>query len=263
MYQEFDQTHINNVTNALSIDVEEYFQVSAFEKCIHISQWQNYSSRVERNIDQILELLNDFNYKATFFTLGWIAKRHPQLIKRVHSEGHEVACHGLEHVRVQNQNEEQFEADVKQAKQILEDVISAPVYGYRAASFSINESNLWALDVLQELGFIYSSSINPIQHDLYGMPDAPRFPFKVNKDSILEIPISTVRMMGRNWPCGGGGFFRILPYQLIRSGLRRINNNENKPAIFYFHPWEIDPQQPRVKNASFKSSFRHYHNLHS
>ncbi len=262
MYQEFDHIQSSDCTNALTIDVEEYFQVSAFEKCIDRSKWSTFPSRVERNINVILDLLDESNVKATFFILGWIAERHPNLIRQVHDNGHEIACHGLQHVRVNSQNTEQFKSDVVQAKKILEDVISSSVKGYRAASFSINDKNIWALDVLKENGFAYSSSINPIRHDLYGMPDAPRFPFKVKNDSILEIPISTVRMIGRNWPCGGGGFFRILPYNLFRAGLRKINQQEKKSAIFYFHPWEIDAEQPRVENAPLKSSFRHYHNLH-
>ncbi|MEM7401398.1 MAG: XrtA system polysaccharide deacetylase [Pseudomonadota bacterium] len=262
MYQEFDHIQSSDCNNALTIDVEEYFQVSAFEKCIDRSKWSTLPSRVDRNINVILDVLDASNVKATFFILGWIAERHPKLIRKIHDNGHEIACHGLQHVRVNNQNIEQFKADVVQAKNILEDVISSSVKGYRAASFSINDKNIWALDVLKDNGFAYSSSINPIRHDLYGMPDAPRFPFKVKNDSILEIPISTVRMIGRNWPCGGGGFFRILPYKIFRAGLKKINQQEKKSAIFYFHPWEIDAEQPRVKNAPLKSSFRHYHNLH-
>jgi polysaccharide deacetylase family protein (PEP-CTERM system associated) len=248
--------------NALSIDVEDYFQVSAFETYITKDQWSSLPNRVEHNTHKILDMLEVKNTKATFFSLGWIAERYPGIIKRIVSDGHELACHGYEHIRVTEQTPEQFRSDVYKAKNILEQFTGKKIIGYRAASYSINASNLWALNVLQELEFKYSSSIYPVKHDLYGMPEAPRFIFEPIKNSdFKEIPITTVQFGSKNWPCGGGGFFRFYPYALSKWALSRVNQQEQQSAIFYFHPWEIDPKQPKQQGLSLKTRTRHYLNL--
>ncbi|RIZ66706.1 MAG: DUF3473 domain-containing protein [Methylococcales bacterium] len=248
--------------NAMSIDVEDYFQVSAFEPYIKKNQWDNLPHRVENNTHKILDILEDRQIKATFFTLGWVAERYPSIVKRIVADGHELACHGYEHIRVTEQTPDQFRSDVYKAKNILEQQSGKEIKGYRAASYSIGASNLWALNVLQEMGFKYSSSIYPVKHDLYGMPEAPRFMFEPLQNlDFKEIPITTVRMGTKNWPCGGGGFFRFYPYALSKWALNRVNQQEQKPAIFYFHPWEIDPNQPRQNGLSLKTKTRHYLNL--
>ena len=250
------------ILNALTIDVEDYFQVSAFESFISKNQWDSIPHRVESNTHKILDMLNEKQVKATFFTLGWIAERYPEMVKRIVSDGHELACHGYEHIRVTEQTPEQFRSDVYKAKNILEQFTGKQIIGYRAASYSINASNLWALNVLQELGFKYSSSIYPVKHDLYGMPDAPRFMYEpIKHQKFKEIPITTIRLGNKNWPCGGGGFFRFYPYALSKWALNRVNNQEQQSAIFYFHPWEIDPKQPRQSGLSLKTRTRHYLNL--
>lgn len=250
------------VINAMTVDVEDYFQVSAFESHIDRSQWDSLPHRVERNTQRILDLFGQHQVKATFFTLGWVAEHYPQLIKRIVDEGHELASHGCQHIRVTEQTPEQFRQDVRVSKAILEDLGGQTVVGYRAASYSIGAKNLWALEILQEEGFQYSSSIYPVKHDLYGMPDAPRFAFRPdNAPKLLEIPITTLNTFNRNLPCGGGGFFRLYPYQFSKWAYRYINTSEKQPGIFYFHPWEIDPDQPRQENLSFKTRFRHYLNL--
>jgi len=247
--------------NALSVDVEDYFQVSAFEPHIPRSDWDRWPQRVQANTERVLALFDEAGVKATFFTLGWVAERYPGLIRAIVAGGHELACHGYDHRRVSDQTPEAFRADVRRAKGVLEDVGGVPVFGYRAASYSIGRDNLWALEILQETGFRYSSSIYPVRHDLYGMPEAPRFAFRPdNAPALLEIPVTTVRLGGRNWPCGGGGFFRLYPYALTRWALRRINA-EGQAAIFYFHPWEIDPDQPRPAGLGWKTRLRHYLNL--
>jgi len=251
------------IRNALTVDVEEYFQVAAFETTIPRSHWDGTESRVELNMGQVLDMVGRRGVKATFFVLGWIAERHTALVRRIVAEGHELASHGYDHTRVHNFTPEQFRADVVRTKAILEDIGGVQVRGYRAPSYSINGKNLWALDVLQETGHVYSSSIYPIRHDLYGMPDAPRFPFRFRPDGILEIPVTTVRMGGRNYPCGGGGYFRLLPYGAFRWMLSNVNEKDGQSGLFYFHPWEVDPAQPRVAGASLKSRFRHYLNLDS
>jgi polysaccharide deacetylase family protein (PEP-CTERM system associated) len=249
--------------NAMSIDVEDYFQVSAFEPYVAKNQWDNLPHRVENNTYKILDILGDKQIKATFFTLGWIAERYPSIVKRIVSDGHELACHGYEHIRVTEQTPDQFRSDVYKAKNILEELSGKEIKGYRAASYSIGASNLWALNVLQELGFKYSSSIYPVKHDLYGMPEAPRFIFEpIQNFDFKEIPITTIRLGHKNWPCGGGGFFRFYPYALSKWALNRVNQQEQQSAIFYFHPWEIDSKQPRQKGLSFKTRTRHYLNLH-
>ena len=247
--------------NAMTVDVEDYFQVSAFEKNVDRNHWDDYLCRIPENMDRILALFDDKNIKATFFTLGWVAKRYPDMVKQLVENGHEVASHGMTHTRVTTQTDQAFRMDIRESKQLLEDLTGQPVNGYRAASYSINESNKWAWDALRDEGFLYSSSISPIKHDLYGMPNAPRFPFFPLDDDFLEIPVSTVKLLSRNFPCGGGGWFRLFPYMLSRLALKHINSKEKMPANFYFHPWEIDPEQPRIENASSKSRFRHYLNL--
>jgi len=247
--------------NAMTVDVEDYFQVSAFERHIAPADWERMPQRVERNTSRVLELFADRGVHATFFTLGWVAERFPALVRRIAEAGHEVASHGFDHTRVIHQEPAQFRADVTRTKRLLEDVTGLAVRGYRAATYSIGASNLWALDVLQEAGYRYSSSIYPIRHDLYGMPDAPRFAFRVRADGLLELPITSVRALGRRWPCGGGGFFRLFPYAFSSWGLRRVNCADRQPGIFYFHPWEVDPDQPRIDGIGLKTRIRHYLNL--
>jgi len=249
--------------NALSVDVEEYFQVAAFERTIDRAAWDSAKSRVEYSTHRVLDLFADRSVKATFFVLGWIAERHPSLIHRIVAEGHELASHGYDHTRVHQYTPVQFRDDVTKTKAILEDLGGVAIRGYRAPSYSINGRNLWALDVLHETGHVYSSSIYPIRHDLYGMPEAPRFAFRFKPDGILEIPVTTVSWGGSNYPCGGGGYFRLLPYPLFRWALRRVNEMDRQSGLFYFHPWEVDPAQPRVQGAPLKSRFRHYLNLNS
>lgn len=249
------------ILNAMTVDVEDYFQVSAFEKHVSREDWERIPCRVEANMDRILGLFSDKGIKATFFTLGWIAERFPSMVKRIVEEGHELASHGWEHVRVTNQDPDAFRQDVSRTRALLEDLGGAVVRGYRAASYSIGAQNLWALDVLAEAGYEYSSSIVPVRHDLYGMPDAPRFAFRTAGDRLLEIPVTTLNVAGRNVNFGGGGWFRLFPYPVTRWALRQVNNREKQPCIFYFHPWEIDPDQPRIENLGLKTRFRHYLNL--
>ncbi|MBS0354177.1 MAG: DUF3473 domain-containing protein [Proteobacteria bacterium] len=249
-----------SVRNALTIDVEDYFQVSALAPHFPKDVWDNTPCRVERNVQRILELLQEEGARATFFTLGWIAERYPKLIRQITAEGHELASHGYGHERASAQTPEAFLADIKLAKVVLEDIASCQVSGYRAPSFSIGQSNPWAHACIEEAGYSYSSSVYPVKHDHYGVPDAPRFPYVVGR-GLIEIPISTVRGFGRNWPVGGGGYFRLLPYSVSSWGIRKVNETDGKPAIFYFHPWEIDPGQPVVSQASAKTRFRHYVNL--
>lgn len=248
----------------MTVDVEDYFQVAAFESRIASSQWEDFPSRVVDNTLRILDLFDQHAIQATFFTLGWIAERHPALIKRIVDGGHELASHGYQHIRADRQTPEQFRQDIRQTKALLEDLGGQPVLGYRAACFSIGAQNLWALKVLQEEGYRYSSSIYPVKHDLYGMPQAPRFRFEPPQaPAFSEIPISTLPLLGRNRPCGGGGFFRLYPYALSRWALRRLNQVERQPAVFYFHPWEIDAEQPRIAGLPLKSRLRHYLRLAS
>ena len=248
--------------NAMTVDVEDYFQVSAFDGHIDKRHWDQLPQRVAGNTARILDIFAKYQVKATFFTLGWIAERHPELIRRIVNEGHELASHGYEHIRVTEQTPEQFRADIRKTKRLLEEISGQLVIGYRAASYSIGAGNLWALEILQEEGYRYSSSIYPVKHDLYGMPSAPRFAFKPdNAPDLLEIPITTLNVFGRNLPCGGGGFFRLYPYLFSKWAYHHINDAEQQAGIFYFHPWEIDPEQPRQQSLPFKSRFRHYLNL--
>lgn len=249
------------VVNAMTVDVEDWFQVQAFAHCIGRDQWDGKESRIEANIERTLALFEAAGVHATFFTLGWIAERHRGMVRRIVAGGHELASHGWEHVRADTQTPATFRADVARTRMRLEDIGGVPVFGYRAATFSIGGRNLWAFRVLEEAGYLYSSSINPIRHDLYGMPDAPRTPFRPEDGALWEIPMTTVAAFGRNWPCAGGGYFRLLPYGLYRRGLGAVNVRERLPGIFYFHPWEVDPGQPRVSGAGWKSRLRHYTNL--
>lgn len=250
------------IRNAMTVDVEDYFQVSAFEPYIKRDDWDRLECRVERNTQRILDMFDAHEVKATFFMLGWVAERYPGLIKRIVDSGHELASHGYEHIRVTEQQPPQFAEDVKRTKALLEDMSGLPVLGYRAASYSIGTKNLWALEVLEEAGHVYSSSIYPIRHDLYGMPQAPRFPFRPNgDDGLLEVPVTTFTLANRRYPCGGGGYFRLFPYPVYRWAMRRVNRRDGQPGVFYFHPWEIDPEQPRQVGIKLKTRFRHYLNL--
>lgn len=251
------------IRNAMTVDVEDYFQVSAFANTIDRASWDRQPCRVERNMDKILAIFDEHGIKATFFTLGWIAERYPALVRRIVEQGHELASHGYGHLRASDQDRAQFADDIGRAKALLEDIGGQAVKGYRAPSFSIGRDNMWALDVLQEAGYRYSSSIYPVKHDHYGVPDAPRFAYRPNgPDGLLEVPVSTVRFGDKNYPAGGGGFFRFFPYPLSRWLLRRVNQQDGQAAIFYFHPWELDPEQPRQSGISAKTRFRHYINLH-
>ena len=248
------------LTNALTIDVEDYFQVSAFAPYIRRADWDARECRIERNVGRILELLAERQVHATFFTLGWIAERYPQLVRRIVEGGHELASHGYGHERASDLTPAAFAQDIQRSKALLEDLGGAPVLGYRAPSFSIGLSNLWAFDQLARAGYRYSSSIYPIKHDHYGMPDSPRFAYRVGA-GLLEIPVTTLRVGKRNLPSSGGGYFRLLPYALSRWMLRKVNRDDREPAIFYFHPWEIDVGQPRIEGLDAKTRFRHYVNI--
>jgi polysaccharide deacetylase family protein (PEP-CTERM system associated) len=247
-------------TNALTVDVEDYFQVSALAPYIERSSWDGRPCRVESNVQRLLAMFEQHGAHATFFTLGWIAERYPGLVRDIVAAGHELASHGYGHLRASEQTPAEFAQDVRRAKGLLEDVSGRVVLGYRAPSFSIGRDNDWAFDVLMQAGYAYSSSVYPVQHDHYGMPDAPRFPYRA-RAGLLEIPLTTTQVLGRNLPAGGGGFFRLLPYAVSRWALQRVNSIDGKPAIFYMHPWEIDPGQPRVPGTSMKTRFRHYVNL--
>jgi len=253
-------TNPSEVTcNALTIDVEDYFQVSAFAPHIPRTDWPIRECRVERNVDCILQMLETHGAKGTFFTLGWLAERYPEVIKRIVDNGHELASHGYGHERVSDQTPESFFADINVAKLILEDLSGQEIKGYRAPSFSIGEKNLWAFEMLEKAGYQYSSSIYPIRHDHYGMPNAPRHAHLVG--NLLEIPATTLRFFNRNWPASGGGYFRLMPYELSRWMIRRVNDVDQLSAVFYFHPWEIDSGQPRIPGISAKTRFRHYVNI--
>jgi polysaccharide deacetylase family protein (PEP-CTERM system associated) len=249
--------------NALTIDVEDYYQVSAFESVVRYETWDYYESRVEQNTYHILDLLDEYRTKATFFVLGWIAERHTKLVRIIHERGHEVASHGYSHQRVYTQSAHQFCEETRRSKGILEDTIGQAVMGYRAASYSITKKSLWALDVLTEEGFRYDSSIFPIRHDLYGISDSRRFSHLIQgrgQDTILECPLSTVRIAGINIPVAGGGYLRMFPHRFTQWAIRHLNEEEKQPAIVYFHPWELDPDQPRIR-THWKSRFRHYTQL--
>lgn len=272
---------MTRITNYLTIDVEDYFQVSAFEKVAPPDGWDSLPHRVEKNTAGILGILAERDIKATFFIVGWVAERYPKLVEKIAAAGHEIGCHSHMHRRVYELGPEKFRKDTQKAKATLEDIIGKPVRSYRAPSYSITKKSLWALAILQELGFTYDSSIFPIHHDIYGMPDAPRFTFTwdLSEDSpeivyqptgnhqpptansLQEFPISTALILGRKIPIAGGGYFRLFPYWFTKKALKSINEKERQPFIFYLHPWEIDPGQPRFENAGWKSRFRHYNNL--
>ena len=249
-------------TNALTIDVEDYFQVSAFAPYIDRADWESRECRVERNIERILALLGRHEVKATFFTLGWIAERYPGVVRDIVAAGHELASHGYGHERANRLTPQAFYEDIDRAKRILEDLSGHAVTGYRAPSFSIDASNRgWAFEALARAGYRYSSSVYPVRHDHYGMPDAPRFSH-VPHGSLIEVPPTTVRAFNRNWPASGGGYFRLMPYALSRRLIDHVNRHDKEPAVFYFHPWEIDAGQPRIPGIDAKTRFRHYLNLH-
>ncbi len=247
--------------NALSVDVEDWFQVGAFETVIDRADWDGLDRRVEANTDACLAMFAEAGVKATFFTLGWVGHRHPQLIRRIVEQGHELASHGWDHARVFTLTPEQFRGDLAKTRACLEDAGGAAVTGYRAPSFSIDKRTPWAHPILAEAGYTYSSSVAPVVHDHYGWPEAPRFAFApVDGSDFLELPVTTAKLGGRTLAAGGGGFFRLLPYQFSRWAVAQVNAAQ-QPAIIYFHPWEIDPSQPRVANAPLRSKLRHYTNL--
>lgn len=246
--------------NAMTVDVEDYFHVSAFENVIKPSDWNSLPLRVEKNTNRLLDLFERKDVKSTFFTLGWVAKRCPDLIRRIVSDGHELASHGLSHKRATLMSRNEFRLDLVESKDILEQAGGVPVIGYRAPSFSINDSNTWVYDELRNAGFVYSSSTYPINHDLYGVPSWPRFKHQ-RRERVIEIPVPTINLKNKNIGIGGGGFFRLYPYWLSSRRIHKFIEQEKQPYSFYFHPWEIDPSQPVVKGATLKSKFRHYINL--
>lgn len=246
--------------NAMSIDVEDYFQVSAFAPYIARGDWDRRECRVERNVERILALLAERNTKATFFTLGWIAERYPQMVRDIVAQGHELASHGYGHERASDLSPTAFADDITRAKKLLEDLGGHEVLGYRAPSFSIGEKNLWAFDALLTAGYRYSSSVYPIKHDHYGMPESPRFAYPV-REGLLEVPVTTLRVFNKNLPSSGGGYFRLLPYALSRWLIQQVNARDQQSAVFYFHPWEIDADQPRIDGIDGKTRFRHYVNI--
>ena len=248
--------------NALTVDVEDYFQVEALSGRIPRESWDSRECRIESSMRRILALCGERGAKGTFFTLGWIARRYPKLVREIVAEGHELASHGHDHLRADRVSRDQFGRDISDAKKILEDISGKPVQGYRAPCFSISQQNLWALEAIRGAGYSYSSSIYPIRHDAYGLPAAPRHAFRpFERDDFLEIPVTSLRALGSNWPCGGGGYFRLLPLFWSLSALKRVAQHEQRPCVFYFHPWEMDPGQPRISALPFKSRLRHYTNL--
>ena len=251
----------HTLRNAMTVDVEDYFHAEALSKCFPREGWDALEWRVEASVDRLLTLFEAANVSATFFILGWVAERHPQLVARIADGGHEIASHGYDHRRVDRQRKHEFAEDVHKATSVLEDLSGKPIIGYRAPTFSISRDNFWAFEVLERAGYRYSSSIFPIRHDTYGIPDAPRFPFFPPGRRILEIPMTTTTRFGMNLPCAGGGYFRLLPYWWSRANIKRVNRNDGKPCIFYIHPWEIDPGQPRRTDVSRLSRARHYTNL--
>jgi polysaccharide deacetylase family protein (PEP-CTERM system associated) len=251
---------MNAIVNYLTIDVEDYFQVSAFEDIIRPADWPGMEHRVAANTGKVLTVLAEVGVKATFFIVGWVAEKFPEIVRAIHAQGHSIGCHSYWHRKVYDLAPEEFRDDTARAKTILEQITGEPVLGYRAPSYSITEKSLWALDILKELGFTYDSSIFPIYHDTYGIPGSPRFAYR-HANGLLEYPISTACMFGWNLPASGGGYFRLFPYGCTRFLLRSLNNTEKQPFVFYLHPWEVDPGQPRMRQARWLSRFRHYNNL--
>lgn len=249
------------LVNAMTVDVEDYFQVSAFAPYVARDSWESTPLRVEANVERILALFDRHNVKATFFTLGWVAERLPDMIRRIVANGHELASHGWQHTRVSAQQPDTFRDDIIRTRTLLEDIGSVAVQGYRAASYSIDNSTPWAYEILADAGYRYSSSIVPVKHDHYGIPDAERFAFSTAAGRITEIPVTSINLAGRNINCGGGGWFRLFPYAFSRWALSRVNQHEGQSGLFYFHPWEIDPAQPRLEGLNAKTRFRHYLNL--
>ena len=252
------------VRHAMTVDVEDYFQVSAFESAIDRADWDGFKRRVDVNTHRLLDLFDEVQIKATFFVLGWVAEREPQLIKDIAARGHEIACHGFSHRLVYTQTRTEFHEETARSKRILEDLVQRPIAGYRAASYSITNDSLWALDVLAELGFEYDSSIFPVHHDRYGIPGAPQHIHRVlsgARSNLIEFPLSSLTLLGQNVPVAGGGYFRFYPYALTRWLLNQVADASERPFVFYLHPWEVDPDQPRVPNLAARSRFRHYLNL--
>jgi polysaccharide deacetylase family protein (PEP-CTERM system associated) len=253
---------LNERLNAMTVDVEDYFHVSAFDSVIDPNEWSNITPRVGDNTHRLIDLFNENNVKATFFTLGWVGKHCPDVVKRIVDEGHELASHGTNHRRNTKMSRDQVFQDIKESKDILEQTGGKAIVGYRAPSFSIDKTNEYVFDILLELGFKYSSSTYPITHDLYGVPDWPRF-IHTRPEGIIEIPVPTIENGDKNKGIGGGGFFRLYPYWLSKRRIDKYLKDNNEPYNFYFHPWEIDADQPRIANAPFKSKLRHYVNLHA
>ena len=256
--------HRKTIKHAMTVDVEDYFHVAAFKDVIDVNTWDEWPCRVEQNTEKLLALFEQADIKITFFILGWVAERYPNLVKAIQAGGHEIASHGYSHQLIYNQSPDIFRQETLKSKQILEDITGEKVFGYRAASYSITRQSLWALDILADLGFEWDSSIFPTRHDNYGIPDSPEEPYKIitsNGASLTEFPLTTAKVLGQSIPAAGGGYFRQYPYALSRWLFERASHNQTKPQIFYLHPWEIDPEQPRVPNASAFSRFRHYTNL--
>lgn len=254
---------MNSPACAFTVDVEDYFQVDAFSSVIEPSAWDSFGSRVVANTSRLLDLLDRHQVRGTFFVLGWIAERHPGLVRAIVQRGHELASHGMSHQRIVTQTPELFRRETRDSKRLLEDLGQVPVIGYRAATYSITRQSLWALDILEEEGFHYDSSIFPVRHDRYGIPDAQTVPHRLTTPAgktLVEYPLTAVEVLGLNLPVAGGGYFRLFPYALTRWGLRRVRQ-QGRPVVFYLHPWEVDPEQPRIANAGWRSRFRHYLNL--
>lgn len=251
----------DQITNYLTIDVEEHFQVAAFSDIVNPKDWDSHESRVEENCRVILDLLDQHNTKATFFIVGWTAERLPELVREIDIRGHNIGCHSYLHQKIYELTPEEFFQDTVKAKNILEQIVNKKIIGYRAPSYSITKKSLWALDIIKDLQFEYDSSIFPIYHDNYGIPDAPRFKYQHKHLGLIEYPISTAKVFGRNFPVAGGGYFRLFPYWITRRLLEKINKQEKQPFVFYLHPWEVDPDQPRINSAGLLSRFRHYNNL--
>jgi polysaccharide deacetylase family protein (PEP-CTERM system associated) len=249
--------------NALTVDVEDYFQVAAFADTVSIAAWDSYQPRIEQNTCRLLDVFGDGDCKATFFVLGWVAERFPKLVREIGERGHEIGCHGYTHQLIYEQTPKAFRQDTVRAKALLEDIVQQPVYGYRAASFSITHRSQWALDIIADAGFRYDSSVFPTRHDRYGLPGAGAFPHRITTprgQTLIEFPLSTVKLLGYRLPVAGGGYFRLYPYAFTRAALRHINRSHKQPFVFYLHPWEIDPDQPRIPSG-WLSRFRHYNNL--